>query len=98
MATEALEAAHRCERCFQALDSIGRSRPAEVAGADRGEEIEADIGGRGPVGEYRLWVFLEIVRWQHVAPHPDEAFEVAPCTPPDQPQDPHTDPPDQQPT
>src|SRR5438270_9391323 len=69
MATEALEAAHRCERCFQALDCLGRPRPSEVAGADRGEKIEAEIGRRGPVGDYGPWAFLEIVRRQHVVGH-----------------------------
>src|SRR5438477_2486278 len=72
MAAEALEAAHRGERCFQALDSIGRSPPSKVAGADRGEKIEAEIGGRGPVGEYGSWVFLEIIRRQHVVRHRDK--------------------------
>ena len=86
MATEALKAAHRCERRFQALDSIGRSRPSEVASADRGEQIEAEIGGRGPVSEYGRWVFLEIVRWQHVVRHRNEGLEVAPRAARDQPQ------------
>ena len=60
--------------------------PSEVAGADRGEKIEAEIGGRGPVGEYGLWVFLEIVRRQHVVRRRDEGLEVAPGTARDQPQ------------
>src|SRR5947199_5727607 len=80
MATKALEAAHRCECCFQALDSFVRPGPSEVARADCGEEIEAEISGRGPVGEYWLWVFLEIVRRQHVVRHRNEGLEVAPST------------------
>src|SRR6266567_3640521 len=78
MATKALQAAHRCERCFQALDSLGRPGPSEVTGADCGEKIEPDIGGRGPMGEYWRWVFLEIVGRQHVVRHRDESLEVAP--------------------
>src|SRR5437868_11247003 len=86
MATEALEVAYRCERCFQALDSLGCSRPSEVAGTDRGEKIEADIRGRGAVGDYGPWVFLEIVRRQHVVRHRDKGLEVAPRTARDEPQ------------
>src|SRR5207245_5237304 len=65
MATKALESVHRCESRFQALDSLSRPGPSEVAGADCGEKIEAEIGGRGPVGEYWLWIFLEVVRRPH---------------------------------
>src|SRR5665213_4182451 len=43
MAAKALQAAHRCQGCFQALDGLGRTRPAEVAGADRGKKVEPEI-------------------------------------------------------
>src|SRR5579864_6832756 len=80
MAAEALQATHRRERCFQPLNGLVRPHPSEVAGAYRGEKVEAEIGRRGPAGEYGPWVFLEIVRRQHVVRRRDEGLEVAPRT------------------
>ena len=43
-----------------------RADPAEVARADDGEQIEADVGRRGAMRDDRRRVLLEIVRRQHV--------------------------------
>ena len=83
---EPLQAAHGREGCLQPVDGLGRPGPSEVAGADRGEEVEAEIGGRGSVGHRRLRVFLKIVRRQHVVRRRHEGLEEAPGAACDQPQ------------
>ena len=60
--------------------------PAEVARADRRQEIEAEIGRRGPMRDDRLRVLLEVVRRQHVVRRRDEGLEEAPGAPRDQAQ------------
>ena len=53
MPAETGEAAHGGQRRLQPLDRFGGSQPGEVAGGRRREEIEAEIGRRGPVGQRR---------------------------------------------
>ena len=48
---------------------------AEIARGRGRQEIEAEIGRRGPVGQRRRRVLLEIVRRQHVVGRRDEGFE-----------------------
>ncbi len=71
-------ARHGFERGFQPLDGLQRTDPAEVAGAGRRQKIQAEIGGRGPVGDHRLGQFLKIVRREHVLQRGDEGLEKAP--------------------
>ena len=42
VAAKPRQVAHRLERGFQPRDGVERARPAEIAGADRGKQIEAD--------------------------------------------------------
>ena len=86
MAAEAREVAHGGERRLQPLGRLGGSHPTEIAGRRRGEEIQAEIGRRGPVGEDRDRVLLEIVRRQHVVGRRHEGLEEPPGSPRDQPQ------------
>src|SRR5205814_5839590 len=62
MTAKALQAAHRRERRFQSLDGLQRAGPAEVAGADRRQQVQAEIGGRGAMGQNRPRVLLKVVR------------------------------------
>ena len=66
---------------LEALDGVEEAEPREVTGGDRGEKIQADVGGRGPVGNHRLRVFLKVVGRQRVVLGPDEALEEAPRAP-----------------
>ena len=83
---EARERLHGRDRRFQPLDGLGRAGPAEVAGRDRGEQIESHVGGRRPVRDNRLRVFLEIVGRQHVVRRRHERLEEAPGSPRDEAQ------------
>ena len=86
MAAKPREPAHGRQRRLQPFNRFGRSDPAEIAGARHREQIEAEIGRRGPVGERRGRVLLEIVRRQHVVGRRDEGLEEPPGPPRDQPQ------------
>ena len=86
MTAKALQAAHRRERRFQSLDGLQRAGPAEVAGADRRQQVQAEIGGRGAMGQNRPRVLLKVVRRQHVVVRSNERLEVAPGAPRDQSQ------------
>ncbi len=85
MAAEALQLLHCREGRFEALHRTLRSKPAEIARRDNGQQIKAHIGRRGAVGDDRPGIFLEIVRRQHVVFRGDEFFEEAPGAPRDQP-------------
>ena len=86
VAAEPLQVAHGRECRFQPVYGLGHPGPPEVAGADRGEQVKAEIGGRGPVRDCRLRVFLEIVRREHVICCRHESLEEAPGAARDQPQ------------
>ena len=86
MTAKPLQAAHRRERRFQSLDGLQRAGPAKVAGADRRQQVQAEIGGRGAMGQNRPRVLLEVVRRQHVVVRRNERLEVAPGAPRDQSQ------------
>ena len=78
VAANTLEALHGFERCFQPLHRLDGSDPAEIPGADDGQQVEADIRGRGSMGQHRARVLLEVVRRQHVIFCRDEGLEVPP--------------------
>ncbi len=63
-----------------------RPGPAEVARGHRGQQVEADVGRRGAVGDDRLRVLLEVVGRQHVVGGRHEGLEEAPGAARDQPQ------------
>ena len=86
MAAEALQTAHRRERRLQPLDRLAGSDPAEVASADDGKEIEAEIGRRRPMRDRRRRIVLEIVGRQHVVGRRDESLEEPPGAARGQPQ------------
>ncbi len=81
-----LKAAHRRERRFQPINGLGRACPSEVAGADGGQEIEAKIGGRGPMRHHRPRILLEVIGRQHMVVRRDKCLEVAPGAAGDQSQ------------
>ena len=81
MPPETRELCHLRKRRLQPVDHLRGADPAEVAGADDGEQIEADIGRRGPMGQDGVRVLLEVVGRQHVICGGDETLEEAPCQP-----------------
>src|SRR5271156_5822555 len=78
MAAKARFTAHRGESRLQAFDCWGRADPAEIPGADDGEQVEADVGRRGSVSDRWRGFFLKIIGRQHVVALGDEGLEVAP--------------------
>ena len=78
MAAEALETAHRLDGGLEALDGLERPDPAKVVRGHRGQEIEAQVGGRCPVRHHGARVFLEVVRRERVVLGADERGEKAP--------------------
>ena len=60
------------------VDGVGEADPAEIAGRDDGQQVDADIGRRGPRRHDRLRGFLEIVRRQHVVLGRHEGLEIEP--------------------
>jgi len=89
VAAEALERSHGGQRRFEALDGLERADPAEVAGGDRRQQQQAEIGRRRPVSDDGIRILLEVVRWQHVVGLGDESLEEPPGAPCDQPQRSH---------
>ncbi|MCY1303784.1 hypothetical protein D9M70_535090 [compost metagenome] len=78
VAPVARQLAHCSERRFHALDRLGGAGPAEVARSDGRQQVEPDIGWRGPVRHDGSGCLLEVVGWQHVVRRRDEGFEEAP--------------------
>ncbi len=87
MAAEARQLAHGRQRRLQSRDRIDRPGPTEVARARGRQQIEADIGRRGPVRQHRHRIFLEVVRRQHVIERGHEGLEEPPGAARRQPQD-----------
>ncbi len=73
-----LERVDRGERVLDARRQLAEGDVAEVAGGHGGEQVEADVGGRGPVGEDALGVLLVVVRRQPVVRGGHEHVEEAP--------------------
>ena len=78
MSAEALQPAHRRERRLEPIDRPVGSDPAEIARADDGKEIEAEIGRRRPMRDRRRRIVLKIVGRQHVVGRRDEGLEEPP--------------------
>ncbi len=81
VAAVSLQPAHAVQRRFHSLERLQRAGPAEITCGNGGEQIQPHVGGRGSACDYRLRVFLEIVRRQHVVGDGDEGFEEAPGAP-----------------
>jgi hypothetical protein len=77
MPAEPRELAHGRQRRLEAFDGPARAQPSEITGADGGEKIKPQIGGRGAVSQGG-GIFLEIVRRQHVVFRRHEPFEKTP--------------------
>ncbi len=78
VSAEALQAAHRRKRRLEPFDRLVGPDPAEVASADDGKEIEAEIGRRRPMRDRRRRIVLKIVGRQHVVGRRDESLEEPP--------------------
>ena len=78
VAAKTLQATHGLERGFKPLHRFEGSNPAKVPGADNGEQVEAEIGGRGSMRQDRLGIFLEVVGRQHLIFCRDEGLEESP--------------------
>ena len=68
---------------FQPFDGAVRADPGEVPRRDARQQIKADVGGRGALGDDRLGLQLEIVRWQRVGVRRHEGIEELPGAPGD---------------
>ena len=86
MPAHALHATHRRKRRLQPLNRLARSDPTEIARANDGKKIEADIGRRGPMRDRRRRIVLKIVWRQHVVGRRDESLEEPPRAARGQPQ------------
>jgi hypothetical protein len=86
MAAVALQPLHRGEGRLEPLHRFGRADPAEIAGGDDREQIQAHVGRRGAPRERRLRILLEIVRRQRMVRGRHEGLEKAPGPACDQPQ------------
>ena len=89
VATESLQPVHCRESGIQSLCRFMCARPAEILRGDRGQEVQAEIRGRSPMGYCRgrfLLNFLKIVRWQHVFRCGDKRIEKPPGAAGDEPQ------------
>ena len=75
---ESFEPRDRGQRRLEPFDHLDRSDPAEVAGADRGEQVHADVRRRRAMGDQRLRVVLEVVGRQPVFVAADERLEEPP--------------------
>ena len=74
----ARQALDRVQRGLQAAGQLPGTDPAELAGAAHRQQVQADIGRRGPVGDGRLRDQLQVVRRQVVVLGTDAALEEAP--------------------
>ncbi len=72
------QARQRLQRVLDALEQLGQREIAQVMGRQGGEQVQPDIGGRGPMGHFPFGSFLEIVRRQEVVLRGDELFKEAP--------------------
>ena len=86
MAAESLQRGHRRDGSLQPLEHVEGSDPAEVPGGDGRQQVEPDVGRRGPMGNHWPRVFLEVIRRQHVVGGRHERLKVAPRPTRDQPQ------------
>ena len=85
---EPREAPDRGERRFQPLDHFQRPDPTEIAGGHGRQQIHPDVRWRGPMGDDRYRILLEVVGWQRVVLWADKGLEEPPGAATDQPQRP----------
>ena len=71
---------------LQAIDRLAVTDPAEIAGTDHGEEIQTDVGRRGPMRDPRFRILLEVVRRQVQLVSGHERLEETPGAAGHQPQ------------
>src|SRR5580658_965891 len=81
-----LQATQRREGRLQPLNGLEGADPSEVTSTDRGEQIQAEIGGGGSMCQDRSWIFLEVIGRQHMVVCRDKCLEVAPGAAGNQPQ------------
>ena len=78
MAVVLVHALDGVERGAEAAGQRRQVDPAEPVGAAAGQQVHADVGRRGPVGDRELGVELQVVRRQVVVLRADHALEEAP--------------------
>jgi hypothetical protein len=72
---------HLFQRIDGRLDTLYRfieADPAEITRCDNRQKIDADIGRRGPLGQDRCRIFLEVVRRQMMVFLIGELGEITP--------------------
>ena len=74
----ALQGVQRAERTFQPLDELSRREESEIVRADRGQQLQSDVGGRGPHGDNGLGIELHVVRCEPMRGRIHELIEIAP--------------------
>ena len=79
VAAVALQGVERAQGGLQALQQVLGADPAEPARAGRAQQVQADVGGRGAVGQLVLRRGLQVVRWQVAIVGADAALEEAPA-------------------
>ena len=79
VATVALQRVKRGQGGLQALQQVLGADPAKAAGTGRAEQVEADVGGRGTVGQHVLRCSLQVVGRQVAVVGANAAFEEAPA-------------------
>src|SRR5271170_3478860 len=85
MTAIALQAPHGRECRLQAFNGFHKSCPSEVARADGGQQIEAQVGGGGSMRQYWSRIFLEVIRRQHLVVRRHKFLEVTPAAARDEP-------------
>ena len=79
VAAVALQRVERAQGGLQALQQVLGADPAETAGAGRAQQVQADVGGRGAVGQHLLRRGLQVVGRQVAVVGTDAALEEAPA-------------------
>ena len=65
----------RRERRFEAADHFGEAEVSKIAGGQRGDQLQADVGRRRTVRDQLFAIFLDVVGDEPVIARPDEVFE-----------------------
>ena len=81
MPAEARHPRHGGQCRFQPLDGVQQPGPPKIMRGRGRQQIEADIGGRGPARQHGRRVLLEVVGRQHVVGRRHEGFEEPPGPP-----------------
>ncbi|MCY1500932.1 hypothetical protein D9M68_349900 [compost metagenome] len=69
------------DRLLQPVDRLLEADPAEITCRHHRQQVDADIGRRGALGQDRLRRFLEVVRRQEVLLGGHEGLEITPGAP-----------------